>query len=54
MLTNTQARLIGSAIALVAGALMANSSNLNINLSIATILIAGILFLIEYVRSQHG
>jgi uncharacterized membrane protein len=52
-MTNTQARLIATAIALLAGAIMSTSNNIDINISIAIILIAGILLLIEHLRSQR-
>jgi len=53
-MTNQQARLIGTAIALVGGAIAANAGNLHINVGILIILIAGALFITEYIRSQKG
>ena len=53
-MTNQQARLIGTAIALLGGAVAATAENLHINVGIAVILVAGVLFLAEYVRSQKN
>ncbi len=51
--TNVQARLLASAIALLAGALAASTDNLNVNVGIAMILVGGAIFVAEYVRSQR-
>jgi hypothetical protein len=53
MMTNKQVRLIGTAIALLAGSVAANTKLLDINVGIAIIVIAGVLFLAEYVRCQR-
>lgn len=53
-MTNQQARLIGTAIALVGGGVAVNAENLDINVGITIILISGALFIAEYVRSQKG
>jgi hypothetical protein len=51
-MTNKQARLIGTAIALVGGGVAANAKGLNINVGIVIIVITFVLFLAEYVRCQ--
>ncbi len=50
-MTNIQVRLLASAIVMVAGALAASSTSLNVNLGIAIILLSGAVFIAEYVRS---
>ncbi len=50
-MTNQQARLIGTAIALLGGAVAATTANLDINVGIVIIVIASVLFLVEYFRS---
>ncbi len=52
-MTNIQVRLIASAIAMLAGALAASTDNLDVNVGITIILVAGVLFLVEYVRCQR-
>ena len=52
-MTNQQARLIGTAIALVGGGVAVNAENLD-NVGITIILITGALFIAEYIRSQKG
>ena len=49
-MTNSQARLISSAIVLLAGGVIANTTNIDVNVSIAIILISSILFIVEYFR----
>ena len=51
-MTNTQARMLASAIVLVAGAIAASTDNLNVNIGIVVILISGAMFVTEYVRSR--
>lgn len=41
------------AIAMIAGALASSTDNLNVNVGITIILVSGVLFLVEYVRSQR-
>ncbi len=53
-MTNAQVRLLASAIALLAGGVMANSDNLDVNVSIAIILISAVIFIVEYLRSQNS
>jgi hypothetical protein len=50
--TNKQVRLIASAIALLAGGVMANATSIDVNVPIAIILISAAMFLVEYVRNQ--
>lgn len=52
-MTNPQVRLLASAIAMIAGALASSTDNLNVNVGITIILVGGVLFLVEYVRSQR-
>ncbi|MEP7134587.1 MAG: hypothetical protein ABI904_06605 [Chloroflexota bacterium] len=51
-MTNAQVRLIASAIALLAGGIMANADNINVNVSIAIIVISSVIFIVEYWRCQ--
>ena len=51
-MANTQIRLIASAIALLAGAVMANTNNVDINLSLAVILVSAAIFVVEYWRCR--
>jgi uncharacterized membrane protein len=51
-MANNQVRLIASAIALLAGAIMANTNNIENNLSLAIILISSAIFIIEYWRCR--
>jgi hypothetical protein len=53
-MTNTQTRLIASAIALLAGGVIANATNIDVNVSIVVILVSGAIFVAEYVRSQRA
>ena len=52
-MTNVQARLLAAAIALLAGALAANTDNLDVNVGILIIIVSGAIFLAEYVRCQR-
>ncbi len=52
--SNVQARLLSSALGLVAGALAAGTDNLNVNVGIAIILISGAVLVAEYVRSYSA
>ena len=49
-MTNSQVRLLSSAIALLAGGVIANTTNIDVNVSIAIILVSSILFIVEYFR----
>jgi len=51
-MTNTQVRLIASAIALLAGGVIANTTNIDVNVSIVVILVSAAIFVVEYLRSQ--
>jgi hypothetical protein len=53
-MTNGQTRLLASALAMLAGGVLANSSGVNVNLSIAIILLGLVAFVVEYVRSRKG
>ena len=50
-MSNIQARLLSSSLALIAGALAASTDNLNVNVGIVIILVSGAMFVAEYVRS---
>jgi hypothetical protein len=49
-MSNSQVRLLSTAIALLAGGVIANTSNIDVNVSIAIIVISSVLFLVEYFR----
>jgi hypothetical protein len=49
-MSNSQARLFSSAIALLAGGVIANTTNIDVNVSIAIIVVSSVLFLVEYFR----
>jgi len=49
-MSNSQVRLLSSAIALLAGGVIANTTNIDVNVSIAIIVISSVLFLVEYFR----
>ena len=50
---NVQARLVASAIGLLAGAVAAGADNLDVNVGIVIILVSGAIFLAEYWRYQR-
>ena len=52
-MTNGQVRLLAAALALLAGAVMANTNNLDVNVSIVVILVSSAIFVAEYLRSQR-
>ena len=52
-MTNVQVRLVAAAIAMLAGAVAASTDNLDINVGITIIFVSGVLFLVEYIRSQR-
>ena len=51
-MTNSQVRLLSSAIALLAGGVIANTTNIDVNVSIAIIVVSSVLFVVEYFRNQ--
>jgi hypothetical protein len=51
-MTNDVGRLIAAAIAMVAGAIACTTSNLNINVDIGILVVAGAIFVAEYFRAQ--
>jgi len=53
-MTNSQVRLLSTAIALLAGAVLANTYNIDVNVSISIILISSVLFIVEYFRNQKS
>ena len=52
-MTNVQVRLLAAAIAVLAGAVAASTDTLDINVGITIIFVSGVLFLVEYIRSQR-
>ncbi len=52
-MTNVQVRLLAAAIAMLAGAVAASTDNLDVNVGITIIFVSGVLFLVEYIRSQR-
>ena len=52
-MTNVQVRRRAAAIAMLAGAVAASTDNLDINVGITIIFVSGVLFLVEYIRSQR-
>jgi hypothetical protein len=53
-MSNSQVRLLSSAIALLAGGVLANTYNIHVNVSIIIILVSSALFIIEYFRNQKA
>ena len=51
-MSNAQVRLIASAIALLAGGIIANTSNIDVSVSIIIILISSFIFVVEYLLLQ--
>ena len=51
-MANAQVRLIAAAIALLAGGIMANTNNIDVNLSLTVILISSAIFIVEYWRCR--
>jgi len=52
-MTNSQVRLLSSAIALLAGGVIANTTNIDVNVSITIIIVSSVLFVVEYFRNQQ-
>lgn len=50
-LTNTQVRMIASVIGIIAGAIAAGTSALDVNVGIVIILLSTVIIAVEYVRS---
>jgi len=53
-MTNSQVRLLSSAIAMLAGGVIANTTNIDVNVSIVIILLSSVIFIVEYVRNQRS
>ncbi|HSG45252.1 MAG TPA: hypothetical protein VLA72_19065 [Anaerolineales bacterium] len=53
-MTNSQVRLLSSAIALLAGGVIANTTNIDVNVSIVIILLSSVIFILEYFRLQRS
>lgn len=51
-MTNSQVRLLSSALALLAGGVIANTKNIDVNVSIVIILVRAVLFIVEYFLNQ--
>ena len=52
-MTNAQVRMLSSVLALFAGAVLAQSDNINVNVSLVIILVSSAVLGAEYVRSQR-
>jgi len=53
-MTNSQVRLLSSAIAMLAGGVIANTTNIDVNVSIVIILLSSVIFIVEYFRLQRS
>jgi len=53
-MSNSQVRLLSVAIALLAGAVLGTTGNIDVNVSIWIILVSSALFIIEYFRNQKA
>ena len=53
-MTNSQVRLLSTAIVLLAGGVIANTTNIDVNVPIVIILVSSILFIVEYFRNQKS
>ncbi len=53
-MSNGQTRLLAAAIALLAGSILANTHNIDVNVSITIILLSSIIFVVEYFRLQKS
>ena len=53
-MSNSQVRLLSVSIALLAGAVLAASDNIDVSVSIWIILISLVLFVVEYFRNQKA
>ncbi len=53
-MTNVQVRLLAASLAMIAGALAAGSTSLNVNVGLAIIILSGAIFIAEYVRARKN
>ena len=53
-MTNVQVRMLSLVLALFAGAVLAHSDNIHVNVSLVIILVSSAALVAEYVRSQGG
>jgi len=51
-MSNSQTRLISSAVGLLAGSILCTTDNVNINVGLAILIISAVLFTVEYFRLQ--
>lgn len=51
-MTNAQARLIASAIGLLAGSILCTTDNVEINIGLAILIVSAVLFVVEFFRLQ--
>ena len=51
-MTNLQARLIASALGLMAGAILCTTDRVDINVGLAILIVSAVLFVVEYFRIQ--
>lgn len=52
-MTNVQVRMLSSVLALFAGAVLAHTNNIHVNVSLVIILVSSAALVAEYVRSQR-
>ena len=52
-MTNAQVRLLSSAIALLAGGVIASTGNVHVNVGLFIIILSGAMFVAEYWRSYR-
>ena len=53
-MTNSQVRLLSTAIAMLAGGVTGITNNIDVNVPIAIILVSSVLFVVEYFRNQRS
>jgi uncharacterized membrane protein len=53
-MSNMQTRLMAAAIALLAGAILCTSDQVNINVGLAILIVSAALFAVEYFRMQKS
>ena len=51
-MTNSQTRLIASALGLLAGSILTSTDNVNINFGLAILFVCSALFVVEFFRLQ--
>jgi len=51
-MTNSQTRLMASAVALLAGSILCTTDNVDINVGLAILIVSAALFVVEFFRLQ--